>query len=153
QDGASNPPVPVTFTIPKYIPVILGNAGNGTAELRYRSGSHSQAICTFRGPATVAHPVTDLERARGTRYDFVSCNNGLHAGDTTLGTDFQLKVVSGDAQWPGHATWIELHLGAGCSGSLPPSIMPDELVSLRESFSWRRMPRLPDRDPTGKPAL
>lgn len=153
EDGVSNPATPVTFTLPEFIPVTLGNAGNGTAELHYRSANNAQVICTFRGPASVMHPTTDLDRARGTRYDLISCNNGLVAGNTTQGTNFRLKVLSGDPQWLNRATWIELHLDGGCSGPLPPPILPDQVVELRENFSWRHMPRLPDRDPTGMPAL
>jgi hypothetical protein len=153
EDGTAAPSVAVDFDIPSYIPVTSGNASNGTAELTFKVSSTATVKCTYRGGSSVSHPLTELDAARGRRYKFVSCSNGQNAGDKARGTAFTLKVKGGDAGHRLHRTAVEANLGKGCSGSLPPPLFPEEVVQLRQGFSWRTMPRLPEVDPHGRPAL
>jgi len=150
--GERTTPQPVTFTIPSSIYVRTGNAGNGQATFQYRAGT-GVATCLYRGGATVSHPTTDLERARGERYQFVGCDNGQLAEQPVTSTWAALKLVSGDSDDPSGMTSTELHMGGGCSEPLRAPLSSEEVVLLRAGFSWDTMPKLPETDVEGHPAL
>ncbi|MCG8556654.1 MAG: hypothetical protein MJD61_15415, partial [Proteobacteria bacterium] len=152
-DGTSSPADPVSFQLPATLPVRLGNAGNGTVELRYTDESGNNVVCSYVGGATVANPTTELERARGLSYNFSACDNGAEAGATVRGTGFTLTILSGDANAPSARTEVAVHLGGGCSGLLPPPMEPHEVVELKQRFAWRESQFLPETDPDGNPAL
>lgn len=145
------PAAPVEFTIPDSLWVSSGNAGNGTVELSFRQPNGTIAVCTYRGRSSVAHPVTDLERAKGRRYVLMSCTGGFSAGGSAIGTWFKLRLVGADPTLP--ETMVEAHLGRGCSGPLAPPMSPEEVVAMRENFDWRTVDALAEIDPQGFPAL
>lgn len=147
----TTPSAPVDFTIPPDFWVSSGNAGNGKLELTFRLPSGTNVVCQYKGGSTVANPTTDLERARGRRYVFVSCSNGLEAGAGATGTWFKLGIVSSSSNEK--ETIVEAHLGGGCSGTLPPALNPAEVVAIRDNFDWRTTDVLPELDPQGRPAL
>jgi hypothetical protein len=147
----TTPAGPVKFTIPEDLWASTGNAGNGLADLTYRDPSGATVICRYRGGASTAHPTTDLDRAKGQRYLFVSCSNGLVGGSSATGTWFKLGIVSSDTHFP--KTTIDAHLGGGCSGTLPPAMNPEEVVVLRDNFDWLTTDELAETDPDGRHAL
>jgi hypothetical protein len=164
--GQVNPAEPVAFEIPAYLPVRAGNAGNGTAALLYTSASHRRShnarhggrardvTCRYKGGATTSHPTAEIDVARGLRYNFVSCSNGLRPGDKDRGTNFRLRIEGGDGQHFPPRTSTELHLGGGCSGPLAPPLAPHEVVELRNRVStWLITPQVAETDPDGHPAL
>lgn len=149
--GTAHPEAPVSFEVPEKIPVEGGNAGNGTLTLSFDHGGE-RVTCTYRGGATTLTDKSALERARGMYYVFESCSNGLAAGATTDGTDFELEIVDG-APFAGR-TSVELALGAnGCSGSLLPLIDPADSLQMAEEFSWGDTTALPETNPNGDPTL
>ena len=129
-----------------------GNAGNGQATFQYRADT-GVATCLYRGGATVSHPTTDLERARGERYKFVGCDNGQLAEQPVTSTWAALKLVSGDADDPSGMTSTDVHMGGGCSEPLRAPLSSEEVVLLRDGFTWDTMPKLPETDVEGHPAL
>jgi hypothetical protein len=151
--ATKNPPSPVTFTIPDWIYVKTGNAGTGQVELKFKTPGGVTVTCTYHGGARVAHPVTDLERMRGRRYRITSCDSGYTAGQTATGTSFTLHVTGGDAQDPAGMTSVGLNLGGGCSEILPAPLAAEEVVAMRDGFSWETIEKLPETDVTGRPAL
>ena len=50
-------------------------------------------------------------------------------------------------------TSASLHLGGGCSDALPAPIAADEVVALREGFSWQTIAKPPKTDVDGYPAM
>ncbi|HXD27053.1 MAG TPA: hypothetical protein VN609_14055, partial [Propionibacteriaceae bacterium] len=152
QVGQQTTAAPVAFTIPPAIYVQTGNAGNGQAQLQFGSSS-ATTTCTYQGAASVAHPTTDLDRMHGLRYLFGSCSDGHKSGQSVGATVFSLKIVSGDAQDPSGMTAIGLTAGGGCNAELPPPLAPDEVVDMRDGFSWSTMPQLNETDPDGNPAI
>jgi hypothetical protein len=150
---ATKTSAPVTFTIPDWIYVKTGNSGNGQVEFKFKTPAGVTVTCTYHGGARVAHPVTDLERMRGRRYRITSCDNGYQVGQTATGTWFQLHVTSGDAQDLSGMTSVGLNLGGGCSDNLPAPLAAEEVVAMRDAFSWDTIAKLPETDVTGRPAL
>lgn len=132
---------PVEFTIPARLRVSNGNASNGTAELSYRTPAGAIVTCTYRGGSSVASPTTDLDFARGLALELESCSNGLAAGATATGTEWDLVVNGGDPRFP--VTGVDLHLGPGCGGKLEPAITSEETVLLRQGFNWSATSALP----------
>ncbi len=153
-DGQAIFPAPVSFEIPKEIPLILGNAGNQTATLSFRRSSGALVTCQYAGGAAVAHPTSPLEIARGRKYGFTSCSDGSVAGATAAATQFTLSVVGGDCQDPPFKTIAELNLGqGGCGGPLETPISPEESILIRDSFAWANTTPVLERDLEGRPNL
>jgi hypothetical protein len=145
----------VTFTIPEFLRVTVGNAGNGTAELAYTDADGTRVTCTYEGRGSPI-PVPDprhatVEWTRGLRYWFVGCDNGLVAGDRTTGTDFSLRIVSGDPL--GVVLRVETFLGDGCSEPLEDPFPPEESIELMHDFDWTETAAVPETDPDGHPSL
>lgn len=141
---------PVTFRIPRRLMPEEGFAGNGTARLTFRSGG-STVTCDYRGGSRSQYPSTDLDFARGQTYVFERCSNSARAGDVVTGDGFELSVGGGDVRFG--KTTISLQLGPGCGGMLDPPLWPEEVVALRQSFSWSSTTELPTTDARGLPAL
>jgi hypothetical protein len=150
---ATKTSAPVTFTIPDYIYVKTGNAGNGQVEFKFRTPGGVTVTCTYHGGARLAHPDTDLERMRGRRYRITSCDNGYQLGQSATGTWFSLHVTGGDAQDLSGITSVALHLGGGCSDALPAPLAAEEVVAMRDNFSWDTIAKLPETDVSGRPAV
>jgi hypothetical protein len=144
---------PISFEVPKFIPVTQGNAGRGSLVLRFRNGTGPFVECTYQGAALTDHPQTDLDRMLGLRYRFVSCTGGIQSGQSVLATDYDLDVISGDSTFPGGETRVGLNLGGGCDSEIPPPLNPAEVVAIREGFTWGTSAPLPETDPAGRPAL
>ena len=144
---------PVNFTIPAVLPVRNGNAGTGTARLKFRLGSEPIVTCTYRGSAGVAHPTTLLARMKGMIYDFSSCSDGSVVGRGRLVDWVSLEVVNGDAQDASKQTEVSIDSEDGCSAYVPPPLHPWEVVDLKSKFAWRTEKALPETDPSGRPAL
>ena len=143
----------VTFTIPDYIYVRTGNSGNGQVEFTFVTPTSTKVTCTYHGEARLPHPVTDLERMRGRRYRITGCDNGYQLGQTATGRTFTLRVVSGDAEDLSGKTSVALHLGGGCSDVLPAPLAAEEVVAIRDNFSWDTIAKLNETDVQGHPAL
>lgn len=120
--------------IPRRIPVEVGNAGNHDAILRYRIGG-TFYTCTYRGGATVSHPTSLLELARGRAYRYVSCSDGSEPGTVHI-VDFAELSISADPQAEGGVTRAVLGVGDTCDGFLEQPIPPDESREMIESFTW-----------------
>jgi hypothetical protein len=142
---------PVDFTVPRDIWVSNGNAGKGTLRFSFRLGSGTTTVCTYKGGSSVTTPITDLDVAKGRRYLLVSCTNGYVAGQGASGDWFSVEVVSSAPNFK--ETAVDLQLGRGCSGSLPPPLTPEEVVVLRDNYDWRTVDALEETDPDGNPAL
>ena len=156
--GSSNPnvttvslPDPISFKVPKDIWAVSGNAGNGTVRLTFSANGNAPVVCTYIGGSSNNTPTTDLDFAKGLRYLFESCTGNVTAGQQATGDVFELEIVSAATNYP--KTTVDLHLGEGCSGSLPPPLTPDEVVVLRDNFNWRTTGALEETDPEGYPAL
>lgn len=152
KDGETTPPSPVQFKIPTEIPVLLGNGGNQTVELRFRTPESAEIACTYRGGSEVSHPGDAYEKARGHRYHFETCDNGLHADQAATGVWFRLHINDGDSQDPAALTQVEIQLGASLS-ELSPPISEEESVKIREAFSWKATKELPEETTEGSPTL
>src|SRR5690606_10577298 len=107
--------------------------------------------CTYQGGSSVAHPVTELDRAKGLRYMFSSCTGGIKPGGEYLVDWVRVEVVSADPESLGTA--VSVPVGRGCDATLPPPMTPEEVVVMRENFDWRTVDALPETDPEGHPAL
>jgi hypothetical protein len=143
---------PVNFVIPPMLPVRNGNAGNGTALLRFREGNNPIATCTYRG-AGVPNPTTDVERLRGLIYEFEDCDDGSVAGQRVRVDWVELEVLGGDSDDPAGQTEASLDSGDGCSAYIPPPLHPWEVADLKQGFSWTTVDELAETDPDGNPAL
>ncbi len=67
---------PRWFTVPSFIQVRTGNAGNGTVVLNFDGPDRELTTCVYQGGASSTNPTTHLERMLGMRYELVSCNDG-----------------------------------------------------------------------------
>jgi hypothetical protein len=146
-------PQPTIFSIPDYIYVRTGNSGNGQTEMKFRLPSGTTVTCSYQGGASVAHPITDVDRMRGRRYRIVSCDNGYQAGQQATATWLRLRLISGDAQDPAHRTSVAFDGGGGCSEHLPAPLAAEEVVEIRDNFAWDRIAKLPETDVHGHPAI
>lgn len=145
---------PTAVELPAYIPVTNGNAGNGLTRLTLGAADGSTVVCNYRGGATLEHPTDDLEFARGLRYVFESCSDGHQPGESIEGTSFALEIVSGDPLHPAGTTEVELTLGEGeCEGFLDPPMFAEEVVAIRDAFTWQASLSLPEVDADGRPTL
>ncbi len=150
------PERPVSFEIPRDIWVKVGNAGNGILELTFRAPDvlgqpGPTTVCTYHGGSPVAAPTTDFDVAKGLRYRAPTCTNGYKYGDSAIGAYFEVEIVS-DATNAAQTT-VDLNLGQGCSGALPAALSPEEVVGMRDNFTWRTVAALPEIDPDGRAAL
>lgn len=76
-DDSQNILAAMEVKIPSIIPVKNGNAGNHAVRLQL-----DDVLCTYRGGSSQSHPVINSsEWTRGLNYRFVSCTNGMSAGD------------------------------------------------------------------------
>ena len=153
RDGEVTLATAIDFVIPDQLTVRVGNAGTGEATLEFRSGSGAIVTCRYQGGADTAHPTTDFDRAQGQRYLFASCSGGQVPGQRASGDWFKLRVLGGDADDPAGQTGVALALGDGCSDFIPPPMAAEELVALRDNFSWRSIEELAEADPAGRVAL
>jgi hypothetical protein len=144
-------PGPISFEVPTEIWVSFGNAGNGTVELEFSTGGGQATVCTYTGGSPTNSPTTDLDLAKGRRYLFGVCTNGVTPGGTASADSFKLTVVSSADNFSGTA--VSLSLGGGCSGELPAPITPEEVVAIRDGFNWLTVEELSLHDPDGRLAL
>lgn len=144
---------PTNFTIPPILSVRNGNAGTGTARLKFTLGSAAITTCTYLGSAGVAHPSTPAQRTKGLVYEFQSCSNGNVAGQGVRVDWVSLEVLGGDSSDPTKQVEVALDSGDGCSAYIPPPLHQWEVVDLKTSFNWRTIKALPETDPDGHPAL
>jgi hypothetical protein len=145
-------PTPVAFAVPGDIYVQTGNASNGQAQFKFL-GPSGVVTCTYQGGASTAHPTTDLDQMHGRRYRFAGCDNGDQAGQAETSTWFSFQILGGDSQDPSGITAASLQLGGGCSDQIPAPLDPDEVVGMRDGFTWDTVDTLPARDVDGNPAL
>jgi hypothetical protein len=144
---------PIFFHIPDEIPVIAGNAGNGVVRFTYVDASGTPVECIYRGGSDETSPTSPLEVAKGFRYVFESCSNGLVAGDRDQGSDFRLHIESGDPAHPHGQVRVELTVGGGCNGTLGQPIPAHESIAIRNAFSWQNTQALTEYDGEGRPLL
>ncbi|WP_163996674.1 hypothetical protein [Pyxidicoccus caerfyrddinensis] len=152
EDGVATLDAPLSFLIPKHLPVVLGNSGNHRADLRFRLSGAEEVVCEYQGGSDKAHPETTVERARAHRYVFRRCSNGLESGQSAQADWFQLHLHNGDHKDPARITQLRVELGGNMS-ELEPPISPEESVALRDSFSWASTSALPEQNLEGQPAL
>ena len=152
DDAHQSVSAPVHFEIPDMLPVSRGNAGNGTAILTFTTAGGASVSCTYRGGASVEHPETLLELAKGREYLFDSCSNGAEAGSTVTGSDFSLSV-QGDPEGAGGTAAIDLALGDGCDGALRAPISPAHSIEMLQAFDWSATHALPETNADGTPTL
>lgn len=150
--GEQTTAAPVSFSVPEAIYVQTGNAGNGQVQFQFKTGT-SVATCTYQGGSAVAHPTTDLDRMHGRRYLMTGCDGGQQAGNTVTSNWFLLRMLGGDPQDPAGMTSASLQLGGGCSDQLPAPLAADEVVDMRDGFTWDTVPKLSETDPDGNAAL
>lgn len=142
---------PVLFEVPDEIWVQRGNAGSGILTVSLRAPGQPVQTCTYHGGSTVAHPVTELDRAKGLRYLFPTCTGGIQPGGEYLVDWVRTEIVSADPESFG--TSVSVRVGKGCDDTLPPPMTPEEVVATREDFDWLTTDALPEVDPEGNPAL
>jgi hypothetical protein len=152
EDGQKSFAQPIDFTIPSWVPVVLGNGGNHWLELRFRTPTGEEHNCDYRAGSDKAHPETLVEQAKGRRYLFVRCSNELKPGDVTRALSFLLHIRNGDHKDPATITQVELRLG-GNLPELAPPISPEESVAIRDAFSWANTSALPEQNTEGLPSL
>lgn len=109
---------PLSFHVPSEIPVTDGNAGNHLAFLQYHDPDTDEVVmCHYRGGADEARPSCSEEIAKGLRYVFSSCSNGLQAGDIGRANYFHLWIANGDPRLERTAVELELdEVGGQCDG-------------------------------------
>lgn len=151
-DNTQSAPGFTQFQIPDLFPVTRGNAGNGTAVFSFSTPGGERVSCTYRGGASVAHPETLLEVAKGREFLFERCSNGALAGSSATGSDFSLDV-QGDPQGPGGSAAIAQGLGDGCDEALRAPISPARSIEMLQSFSWASAPAVAETNEDGTPTL
>jgi hypothetical protein len=87
---------PLRFAVPSSIPVVVGNAGNHDAHLVFTPATGADVDCLYRGGSSQSHPTTPADLQAGRTYLFVSCTNGMHAGDAALATKMSFRVDGDD---------------------------------------------------------
>lgn len=153
QPSEATSTTPVTFTIPKRIPVRMGNAGNGQFDLKFKDSSGTIVTCTYRGGSRTSHATTDLDRALGLQFLFKTCSNGAVSGQAVNATWVQGNIVSSDDHDIVPKTAVSLDFGGGCSEIITSDISPAEVVALRQDFKWTGASALAEKDPDGHPAM
>src|SRR5690606_1666723 len=123
--------------IPARIPVRVGNAGNHDAILRYTIGG-TEYSCLYRGGATVSHPTSLLELARGRAYRFDSCTDGSSPGTVHVVSSVELEIDA-DGQADGGKTEAVLGAGDTCDNYLEPAIPADLSREMIERSEERRV--------------
>src|SRR5688572_4262655 len=58
MDGEITLDQPTQFTIPSFVPVVLGNGGNHWVEFRFRTPLGQELQCDYQGGSDFAHPQT-----------------------------------------------------------------------------------------------
>ncbi len=152
QDGTVSLDAPAAFTIPAFVPVVLGNGGNHWVELQFRTPEGVELRCDYQAGSDVAHPQTAVQIAMAQRYLLRRCSKELRAGDRLQATWFRLHIRNGDDKDPAQVTEVELHLG-GTVQELEPPLSASETVAIRDAFSWQRTTALPELNTEGAPAL
>lgn len=149
---------PVQFRIPEYLQVSTGNAGSGTALLHFKAESLI-STCTYRGMAG-SDPTSHLGRMKGLRYGNPTCTNGYAAGHSVEAEWIKLEVLGGDGS-DAPVVGVTLDLGhetgdslvKACSDVIPPPLLPEQVVELRDAFSWVSIGNREEVDPDGNPAM
>lgn len=154
-----------TFVIPASLPVVKGNAGNGTARLDitmrgrgFFPGLRDERFtCRYRGGSLKASPDDDLSRAQGRSYRLEFCHaltaqgsRDLRAGNAISNARLTLRVVSADPTQP--QTVVEIGSG-GAPTFLEPPISAEESIRIRDAFSWANTTPLAETNAEGFPAL
>lgn len=159
QNAEQESEAPISFELPGDIHTTTGNGGNGLLEFSFRENG-LVVTCTYQANASSPHPTSPLERMKGRRYSLASCSGGQSAGQTIIADWFSLKVLSGDGDGFSPIIGVELHLGkiedplfSACDDHIPPHLLPEEVVQLRETFSWEDVRYLEETDPDGHPAI
>ena len=92
---------PIRFALPGELPVVIGNAGNHEATLRYRLGPAGELVtCRYKGGSDQAHPVGEVQISKGLRYLLAGCSNGTQAGATVEADYLKLAIGNGDSWSP-----------------------------------------------------
>jgi hypothetical protein len=102
QDGVLGTPG-ARVVLPDEIPVSVGNAGNGKAELTLvRTAAGAEVRCLYRGDSGLANPVDPEDIARGLSYRFALCSNdsGLNPGAEVWADEVALRVQKGSDRFP-----------------------------------------------------
>jgi hypothetical protein len=98
-DGSQTFATPITFRVPPVIPVVTGNAGNGTATMSFQLAGACPTCwqhCTYRGLATSPHPTTPSQLVLGRVYGLQSCDPSINAGFPVLAKTLSLHIDEGD---------------------------------------------------------
>jgi len=148
---------PFKFSVPGRIPVQAGNAGNYPATLEFEVAG-GVVTCRYQGGATVSHPTSLLELARGREYGLVGCEGGFGAGDIAEVVRVRLEI-EGDPQALGAVTATTLPVGKSCDGYHPDALSPAQSREMIDGFSWPtpdgagKLPIVAERTQDGRPAL
>ncbi|MBN2530892.1 MAG: hypothetical protein JXR76_31185, partial [Deltaproteobacteria bacterium] len=142
----------VEFDIPAIIGVTQGNGGNYPATLTIKTDTGEEIICTYKGGANTAHPLSELEMAKGLEYGFERCTGGHQPKETLMGNEFEL-CITGDSNsdWP--VTEASTSLDKNCNGVIPPVISRAKAVEMLQNFSWQSAPVLSETNDDGYPSL
>jgi hypothetical protein len=89
----------IKIPLPAELPVVEGNAGNQWASLAFRQNRRAVA-CFYKGGANSSHPTSPSQIAKGLKYNFAYCTNGMRPGQMMNTDKMVLVVLSGDSQSP-----------------------------------------------------
>jgi hypothetical protein len=143
----------VELKIPHRFLVTEGNAGNHVTVLQFVTVGQN-VTCNYRGSASVDHPTTRLEIARGMEYQFENCSDGSVPG-TIVPVTFAALTVSGDIQSTfGDQTEVCLSLGENVCQPMGSIISPGNAIEMVEQFTWHDgKPYLREYDLDNRPLL
>ncbi len=150
QDADVAPAQPVSIRVPATLPVVIGNAGTGSATLSYWV-SWGEVRCEYRGGSSVAHPTTPVQIAEGHEYHLQYCWDGAQGGAERVVSRVKLHIQEGDASDP--AQFTEVHVRLGGTATMEPPLSRAQSVALREGFRWADTLALPETNSEGLDSL
>jgi hypothetical protein len=89
----------IKIPLPSHLQVVEGNAGNQWASVAFIQ-NHRPVGCFYKGGANSSHPTSPSQIAKGLKYNFSYCTNGMRPGQTMNTDKIALVVLSGDSQSP-----------------------------------------------------
>jgi hypothetical protein len=89
----------IKIPLPSHLQVVEGNAGNNWASIAFFQNHHPVG-CFYKGGANSSHPTSPSQIAKGLKYNFSYCTNGMRPGQMMNTSKIALVVLSGDSQSP-----------------------------------------------------
>ncbi len=121
----------VKFPITERIPVLEGNAGEGSVTIVLSDGGNT-ITCEYEGRSNTNSPTSLLELALGREFWFVSCDNGSVPGDVIEADSVEILVV-GASNSPATAITVPT---STCNNVLPTPIPAGESREMVSDHEW-----------------